>query len=246
MSGFRPRHLSVSSVGLYVKCPAQFRQRYVDRLVEPTTVPQAWGIAFHKTLEALHRGENADRAWISTFNAMRDTLAASGQELTPDKIVGLELIDAYRERGLDVIPAEPERKFVLPFPSSKIPVPLLGFIDLALPSHREFRDFKTTGGTYWNAAKVALEPQVHVYGWAYQKLYHHRADRAVWCVFNTQTVTLETYEALPSPDMFRVFEQQAEAVWDGIVNERYDGCGRCTLCAPRVVRENGPTVEWDA
>lgn len=217
----------------------------MDRLVEPTTVPQAWGIAFHKTLEALHRGENAEQAWVKVWNAMSDTLAASGQELTPDKVVGLDLLDLYRDRGLEVIPAEPERKFVLPFPSSKIPVPLLGYIDLAVPSQQEFRDFKTTGQRYWNAAKVALEPQVHVYGWAYQRLYRHRPSRAAWCVFNTQDVTLDVYEEMPSPDMFRVFEQQAEMVWDGIVNERYDGCGACSVCKPRVVRENGPSVDWE-
>lgn len=242
---WRPKHLSVSSVGLYSRCPAQFKQRYVDRLVTPTTVPQAWGTAFHKTLEALHRGENAERTWIATFNATRDALAASGQELTPDKVVGLDLLDAYRARGMDAIMGEPERKFVLPFPSPKIPVPILGYIDLALPTAREYRDFKTTGGTYWNAAKVALEPQVAVYGWAYQRLYHHRAERAVWCIFNTNTITLETYEERPSPDLFRVFEQTAELVWDGIVNERYDGCGECSVCKPRVVKENGPTAEWE-
>lgn len=243
---FRPKHLSVSSVALYAKCPAQYRQRYVERLVTPTTIPQGWGTAFHKALEALHRGEDGERAWITAFNDIDAELAASGQQLAPGKSVGLDLLDRYRSLGLDRAIGEPERMFKLPFPSPKIPVPLLGFIDLAVPGEREFRDFKTTSGTYWNAAKVALEPQVAVYGWAYQKLYHHRADRARWVIFNTQTVTIEPYETVPSPELFRVFEQQAELVWDGIVNERYEGCGTCSLCAPRVAKEAaGPTIKWE-
>ena len=243
---FRPTHLSVSSVALYVKCPAQYRQRYVERLVTPTTVPQGWGTAFHKALEALHRGEDGERAWIAAFNSIDAALAESGQQLAPGKSVGLDLLDRYRSLGLDRAIGEPERMFKLPFPSPKIPVPLLGFIDLAVPGEREFRDFKTTSGTYWNAAKVKLEPQVAVYGWAYQKLYRHRADRARWVIFNTQSVTVELYEAVPSPEQFRIFEQQAELVWDGIVNARYDGCGSCSLCSPRVAKEStGPTIVWE-
>jgi hypothetical protein len=85
-----------------------------------------------------------------------------------------------------------------------------------------------------------------VYGWAYQRLYHHRADRAVWCIFNTSTVTLETYETVPSADAFRVFEQTAEMVWKAISEGRYDGCGTCSLCNPRVVKDfKGPAIAWE-
>lgn len=243
---FRPAHLSVSSVTLYAKCPAQFKRRYIDRLVEPTTVAQGWGTAFHKALEALHRGEDGERAWIAAFNATDAALAASGQQLEPGKTVGLDLLNHYRALGLASTVGEPERMFKLPFPSPNIPVPLLGFIDLAAPAKRELRDFKTTGKTYWNAAKVALEPQVAVYGWAYQKLYHHRAERALWVIFRTDTAIIETYETVPSVEQFRAFEQQAELVWEGIVNGRYDGCGTCSLCKPRVPRESdGPTIVWE-
>ena len=68
----------------------------------------------------------------------------------------------------------------------------------------------------------------------------------MWCVFNTNTVTLDEYPTVPSPDAFRLFERVAEGVWDGIVAERYDGCGKCTLCKPRVPKdESGPTIAWE-
>lgn len=246
MTAFRPRHLSVSSVALYTRCPAQYRQRYVDRLVTPTTAPQATGTAFHKALEAEHRGEDSERAWIVAYNAADAALSASGQALTLSKANGLTLLNTFRDLGYGGALGEPERKFVLPFPSRSIPVPLLGYIDLAVPNERHFRDYKTTGGTFWNALKVQSEAQVHTYGWAYQQLYRHRAERALWIVFNTATLTVDPYEAVPSPDGFRLFEQQAEATWRGIVEQRYTGCGVCDLCVVPAERpSNGPTFSWE-
>lgn len=244
---FLPQHLSVSAVALYIRCPAQWKRRYVDRVTDPSTAAQATGIAFHKALEALHRGEDGELAWISAADNMEALLAQTGQSLTMSKESGFKLLKLYREQGLDAAIGEPERMFKLAVPVSKIPVPLLGFIDLTVPSERHFRDFKTTSGSYWNAAKVALEPQVAVYGWAYQKLYHHRAERALWCVFNTQTIALDVYETVPSPDAFRLFLQTAEMVWQGITEQRFDGCGKCSLCSPRSEKADGsePSFAWE-
>lgn len=247
MTAFLPRHLSVSSVALYARCPAQWKQRYVDRLVVPTSPSQATGVAFHKALEAEHLGHDSERAWIVAANGVEAALASSGQSMTMSKSDGLELLNRYRERGLGGMRGHPERKFALPFPSRNIPVPLLGFIDLVLPDEREYWDWKTTGGTSWTQAKVDLEPQKEAYGWAYQQLHRHRAERARWIIFNTRTLTIDVYETVPSPDGFRLFERQAEAVWRGIVEQRYDGCGTCKeLCDPPTEKPaNGPSFTWE-
>lgn len=238
MTTFLPRHLSVSSIGLYAKCPAQWRQRYVDRIVLPDTAAQATGKAFHRALEAEHRGEDAALAWITAADQ-------AGTELTMTKAHGLKLLSLYRSRGLGGQKGEPERKFVLPFPSPNIPVPLLGFMDLPVPEERHYRDFKTTSGTYWTQAKVDVDPQKDAYGWAYQRLYRHRPERALWLVFNTQQATIDEYETVPSPEGFRVFEQTAELVWAGIVAGRFDGCGACTLCKPQEEKSgDGPAFVW--
>lgn len=246
MTAFRPGYLSVSSIALFTRCPAQFRQRYVEKLVTPTTAPQATGIAFHKALEVEHRGGDSERAWIVAYNAAEAALSASGQSLTMSKSAGLTLLNVFRDRGLGGVKGEPERKFVLSFPSRSIPVPLLGYIDLSVPNERHYRDYKTTGGTTWTHEKVRGEPQVHAYGWAYQQLYRHRPDRALWVVFNTQALTVDEYEAVPSPDGFRLFEMQAEATWQGIVDGRYDGCNVCELCKPPAEKvSSGPTITWE-
>jgi hypothetical protein len=248
MITFRPAHLSVSSVALYTRCPAQWKVRYVDRLVVPTSPAQATGIAFHKALEAEHLGHDSERAWIAAANGIESALAASGQTMTMTKSDGLTLLNRYRERGLGGLRGHPERKFVLPFPSRTIPVPLLGYIDLSLPDEREYWDWKTTGGSYWTQAKVDLEPQKEVYGWAYQQLHRHRAERARWVVFNTKTLLIDVYPTMPSPDGFRLFELQAEAAWKGISEGNYTGCGACKeLCKPPVEQpaKPAPSFTWE-
>lgn len=244
---YRPRHLSVSAVQLYATCPAQFRQRYVDRLVQPTNRYLAFGRAFHAALEAEHRGDNSERTLIAEWNMREAELTASGQTLAPGKAHALALLDAYKARGLGGKLGEPERKFSLPLPLANVPVPVLGFIDLPIPEQRRFREFKTTSGTSWTATKIALEHQLHVYGWAYQRIYGHRVECAEYVIFGTTTPTVEVIEGYPSPDGFRVFERAAELVWEGIVNDRYDGCGECKeLCKPPVEQpSNGPTFVWD-
>lgn len=246
---FTPRHLSVSSVSLYIRCAQQWKQRYVDKLVTPTTAPQAWGKAFHAALEALHRGQDAELAWIAAWNAAAEGFAVTGQAFGPGKAHGLALLERFRELGLDAEDGESERKFVLPFPSGNIPVPLLGFIDFNAPQTRHYRDYKTSGGNYWNQTKVDLEPQKEAYGWAYQQINKHRAERALWVVCSTQKPIIDVYETTPSADGFRLFEKQAEAVWRGIVAQEFTGCGTCEACKPKPARAastDGPSFIWEA
>lgn len=241
---FRPRHLSVSAVSLYAQCPARYHARYVAKLAEPTSPPMAFGSVFHAALEAEHRGEDSERALIAAWNA-----SEAKHEAPPaaGKAHALELLDRYRALGLGGKLGEPERRFELRLPTPAIPVPVLGFIDLAIPERRRFRELKTTSGTSWTEAKVATEHQLHLYGWAYQKLYHHRPEMAEYVIFGTNAPTVDVIEACPSPDGLRLFELVAESTWAGIVAGRYDGCGEssCYTCAPKRPARPGPTLDLE-
>lgn len=247
MSYYRPNHISVSAIQLYVKCPAQFRQRYVDRLVSPNNPPQAFGKAFHSALEAEHKGENSERALVAAWNIRESELAAGGQMMHPDKVHALALLDEYKRRGLGGLMGAPELKFRLPFPSAKIPVPVTGYIDLPIPERRRFREFKTTSGSSWTYEKIASEHQLHVYGWAQQRTYHQRVQVAEYVIFGTKEPTVEVIEAVPSPDGFRLFEIVAEKVWTAVNAGKFDGCGECKeLCKPPVERATtGPSFVWE-
>jgi len=245
---YRPTYLSVSSVSLYVKCPAQWKARYVDKLVQPTNRYLLFGKAFHSALEAEHKGENGERELIRAWNISEAELAASGQVMAPGKAHALALLDEYKALGLGGHMGEPEKKFTLRLLDPTLP-PVLGYIDFPIPERRRFREFKTTSSaTRWTPVTVQQEYQLHVYGRAYQALYSHRPAIAEYVIFRTDTVRVDVIAGEPSPDGFRMFEQAARMTWEGICAQRYDGCGECKeLCKPPVEKAvTGPTVEWEA
>lgn len=244
MSIFLPRHLSVSSVGLYIECPARWKQRYVDRITTPTTAPQATGTAFHKALEAEHKGQDADLVWIAAADEANDILAATNESITMSKEHGLKLLAVFRERGMSVV-CPSEVKFVLPFPGGRIPVPLLGYVDAFAP---EFTDeYKTTGSNWWTQTKADMSPQGHVYGWVRQRVRRERRP-VRFVVFNTQKLVVDEFEVIPSPDAFRSFEAEAEGMWNAISEGKYPPCGACNLCSPPVEKPagTGPAFAWGA
>ena len=232
---FIPRHLSVSSVELYAKCPAQWKRRYVDKVDAPS-VPMLWGTAFHKALEAGHNGLDAETAWVQAWNAGRDQAASRGLTFAPNKLHGLTLLDDFEQRGL-TMQCSAEVMFRLPFPNGKIvdpmtrkPIPLLGYVDAFTPD--ETREYKTSKGGWWTETKAQLAHQTHVYGWVRQRTLNNRRPMR-YVIFGTRVPSITEYVVEPSPTGFRVFEQLAELVWDGIVNARYGGCGTCEdLCNP--------------
>jgi hypothetical protein len=243
MTAFRPKHLSVSSIALYVRCPALFKQRYVEKMVPPTNPPMSFGIAFHAALEAEHRGEDSERALIAEWNKRQDILTAANLGTMPPKTHALALLDEYKRLGLGGVVGHAEKKFVLPFPNPSIPVPLLGYIDLVLPD--EIREFKTTGATTWTEAKAAMAAQTAAYGWAVQRIYRRRLPIR-YVIFRTDILLVHDFVVHPSPDGFRAFEAEAEAVWAGIVKGEYPPCGTCELCKPPAARsDNGPVVTFD-
>jgi len=238
MTAFRPAHLSVSSVALFARCPAQWRRRYIDRLAEPSNPPMLFGKAFHAALEAEHRGQDSERALIDAWNAGDADLAASGQSMRPGKAHALALLNTYRSRGYGGAMGEPERMFKLPFPGGNIPVPLLGFIDAVTPD--EIREYKTTGSSWWTETRAAMAPQTSVYGWAVQQMYRRRLP-VRYVIFRTDIVDVTTFLVDPSPDAFRAFETEAEAVWRAIVAQDFAGCGKATCDACGVSKTANPT-----
>jgi hypothetical protein len=251
MTAFLPRHLSVSSVQTYAACPAAWKARYIDRLVQPSSSPMMFGSVFHKTLEAEHRGWNSERALVSAWNTGDAILADAGLSLHPGKAHALALLDEYKRQGLGGVLGQPERKFELRLLVPSVPVPVLGYIDLPIPERRRFREFKTTSSTTrWTHEKVMLEYQLHTYGRAYQDIYHHRVECAEYVIFGTDSVRVEVIEAVPSPDGFRLFEMAAAETWNGIKAGKFTGCGKqdCDVCcrppAEKPARP-APSFTWE-
>lgn len=215
-----PKHLSVSAVQLYARCPAAWKRRYLDGLADPPTPPMEFGKAVALALEAHHRGQDAD----STFARAH----AEAVNARPGAEHGLLLLDLYRQSF--AFTGTPERRFSLHLPDrQQVPVPILGFMDLE--TETEVIEFKTSRNP-WSQARADAEYQSAVYGWAFQQLHRRRPLCVRYLVFSTRTVDVQVIETHPTGGDLRLFELAAVAAWKGIEQGRFDGCGRCSVCRP--------------
>lgn len=213
-----PDHLSVSAIQLYRRCPAQWKRRYLDDVMDEPSPAMAFGKCMALALEAHHLGADGDVAFARAH-------AASGNAL-PGVEYGLRLLELYRQRfDLD---GRPERAFTLYLPDRhRLPVPIVGVMDLE--RDHEVVEFKTSRNP-WSQARADSEYQAAAYGWAFEQLHGRPPDRVRYLILSTRTVGIEEILVVPSISSFHELVLAAEAVWDGIANGRFDGCGRCQLC----------------
>lgn len=232
-----PRHLSVSSVELYARCPAAWRRRYVHGVLDPPTAPLLFGRVFHQALEALHKGEDAEVAFLRAYCADVQPLGLRG---VPPLQHGLALLEAYRQRGVEV--GEPEVKFQLPFPDASAGLPpLLGYIDLM--AETSLWEFKTSSAS-WDQGRVDTSAQSAVYHWAFTRLRGRRPEAVRFLVFSTRTVSLQEFVTYPSGEEMRLFEVRAAAVWRGILAGQFPPqCKECEACRELLPNARGLTLK---
>lgn len=230
-----PKHLSVSSVQAYARCPLAWKRQYIDKVKAAPTPPMSFGLAFARAMEAHHQGRDADTVFAREH--------AKTQNARPGAEHGLRLLDLYRERfNFD---GTPEQKFSLYLPERRqVPVPILGFIDLERDD--EVVEFKTSKAP-WTQAKADAEYQSAVYGWAFHQRRRRRPECVRYLVFSTTTVDVQEILTHPTGTDLRLFELAAIVTWKGIANGLFEGCGKCEVCRPRtaddayVWRVGGPS-----
>lgn len=180
----------------------------------------SFGKAFADAMEAHHRGQDADVAFVRSHAQTGN--AAPGAEH------GLQLLEIYRERFN--LTGEPEQKFSLYLPDQKqVPVPILGFIDLERDD--EVVEFKTSRNP-WSQARADAEYQSAVYGWAFHRRHQRRPKHVRYLVFSTQTVDVQEILTHPTGSDLRLFELAAIVTWKGIKSGQFEGCGKCRVCRP--------------
>jgi hypothetical protein len=218
-----PKHLSVSAVQSYARCPLAWKRRYLDGVKDEATPPMSFGLAFAKAMEAQHRGQDAETAFARAH--------ATTGNASPGAEHGLHLLSLYRERfNLDGVP---EQKFSLYLPNRlQVPVPILGFIDLERED--EVVEFKTSRNP-WTQARADAEYQSAVYGWAFRQRNRRRFEGVRYLIFSTQTVDVQEIRTLPTGSDLRLFELACIVMWKGIASGVFNGCGKCAVCRPVVV-----------
>lgn len=241
-----PKRLSVSAVDLYSKCPAAYERRYVHGVMDPPSGAMAFGRAMAKALEAEHRGEDGDVAWVRAYQA--EVLPGSG---APSATHGLRLLAAYRQRGIGQ--GTPEQRFEFHLPDrDAVPVPILGYMDLMTDT--EIYEFKTSRAR-WDQGRCDASDQATVYAWAYNRLTGRKPQGVRFLILDTRDGSaqpLTEFVTYPASGQVRLFELKAAAVWRAVMAGQFPPtCKRpdCVACleagaAPARQPTKGGMFEW--
>lgn len=209
-------HWSASRFMLFEQCPKLYKDRYVDGLATPASLPMLFGSAVHTALEALHQGHSqtclprcgidhseeryreARAVYAERFDDMSVRLAELGLVASASLYTeGLRMLNAVAELGLNVdARSEPERWFSLPT-QSVWQFDTIGAVDLWSPPKSKHGpvvwDFKTTAGA-WSEARAERERwQPLLYTRAYQQAYG-LVPTFKYVVLNRVSGTLEIFD----------------------------------------------------
>lgn len=238
---YRPRILSVSAVDCYLRCPANYARRYIQRISDPPTGALAFGSVMAKALEALHRGEDGEVVFIREYQTQ---IIRAGVKDAPSLEHGLRLLALYRRRG--VLLGEPELKFEFHLPDrDAVPVPIVGYLDLA--TEHTVAEFKTSRGG-WDQGRVDGSAQAAVYAWAFQRFRARKPQEVRFLVFSTREERLDEYVTYPAiGESIRLFEQQAAVVWRGVRAGKFPPqCKACPACtAAGFVKPKAEGLTWE-
>lgn len=150
-------HLSASSLGMFLRCPEQWRRRYLLGEKRPPVWHMVLGSANHATHERTYneklRGrEVSPREAVEYFEdqAWPEQLVKEGEVLwqaqTPDSCVdtGARMVNAYTAHVVPRILPESagEQKFEIEVPG--LPVPVIGYTDVII-NDGPVLDIKTVG-----------------------------------------------------------------------------------------------------
>lgn len=152
-------YLSPSRLTCYDWCPRSYRERYVDKVVEPPTPEMLFGVAVHAGLEALFLGGDAERAFLQRWAQAQDELAAALRPFGGGlKVRGLDILQQVRGLGLR---GQPE--VAMSLIAAPVTLPMIGFMDLVEPDGSVV-DFKTTafGWTQAKADAQVWQPAIYL------------------------------------------------------------------------------------
>ena len=183
-----PSNYSCSRFSTYTWCPAEYRQRYIDKIEREPDVAMDFGLSVHKGLELHFLGADGDRAFRKDWQEKTEALRAAGLFVLPSLTqTGLQLIE--RVAALD-IQGMPERAFRVS--SEILGAPLIGYVDLWDEDSHTLYDFKVTRGK-WSQERADRETwQPCLYSWAYW-LQHDRIPRFEYVVMDRVTGSVQQF-----------------------------------------------------
>ena len=175
------KSLSVTQVMMYMKCPAQYEQRYVLGKKEPPGIALIEGSSGHDALEyqnAFQIAHDKPAALKKVLSHYGDALSTRAKEISGDtwRRAG-ETKDEVFHRGVTLLTeymAGPVHKFKpvaaeMGFEIKVKGVPFLGFIDLA--EKEALWDYKVCSATTYSKMKRGIDNDLQLTAYAYATGY---------------------------------------------------------------------------
>lgn len=210
------RHLSISSIQDYLKCPMLWAGRRIFNWGQADNLDMALGRAMHWALSAYHRGQDAELELLTSIDGRGPNKGHGIRKLVPDK----QLTDllAVLGRYQTLQDARPGDRPAIWFEVDiGLPLKFVGEFDL-LRADNTIGEWKT-GRSTWTQEKVDTEAQATAYHYAYKQregklpasmTYHNLVTGGPK---TGQVTTFETSRDLVDLEMF---EMLCHSAYDGM------------------------------
>ena len=218
---WRGDYISPSRLRLWLKCPAAYKKRYIDGIVTPTHPNLFLGKVVHAGLEHFYRHRVRSvtlfsRAVVEEIHRHWDRMAAdesmyfaSREEEETLKAQASALVATYIDQlpNDEPLPIAVEAQFTAPLvdpgTGEDLGIPLLGIVDLVLPSPTGpvIIDFKTAARS---SAKVDIlhELQLSSYSYLSRQLTGCKESALeIRSLIKTKVAKIETHSYAPREDV---------------------------------------------
>ena len=229
-----PKHLSVSSIQSYERCPYQWKQKYVNHRRIDMPAPVVFGGIFARTMEALHLGRDAEVYLVKAFAEESERFRNKGLTLAPDVEYAMQLLHIYQK--LPPYQGKPEQSFTLRLPPEfRVPVPLVGYLDLMTAGG--VIEMKTSRAR-WTQQRADTEYQAALYAHAFRMMHDREPSEVRYLVFNTNWPDLLELVTHPGRAELERFGKAAGEMWKHVMAQDFERrCGDCEFCLMDFPRE---------
>jgi putative RecB family exonuclease len=241
------KHLSVTQLKMYLRCPLQYKFRYIDELKIPPSSEITLGKSIHTTLEEnykqkINTRQNLSLEYITDVfsdiweRSIKDTFFSEDEKPGKIKDEGIKLVKTYHENiAPNIQPAYVEREFNLPL--AGLDYTLKGFIDL-IDEHGVIIDHKTTKRLMQENV-VVNDLQLTAYAFAY-RLLEKRQEKGLRfdVMVRTKQPKIQQITTTRSEHdinrLFRIIKHVSKAIESELfypnVNPMCPACGYSSLC----------------
>ena len=233
-------HLSASQINMFLRCPMQYKFRYVDGIILPPTTALTKGKTVHEGVEYNYTQkkdtkkdlpvEEVKEYTAHKFEEMKDETDWGKNDPNTVKDKSINLVELYHtEIAPAIIPQAVEERVEITFDNTNYS--LLGYIDV-IDQHSFIRDTKTTGRTpKQNDLKTNL--QLTVYSLAYRTMTgEQEGGVALDYLVDTKQPKIAQFEEHRTDEDIRKFQKLMGIVAHNIECENYYPNPTNFMCSP--------------